>query len=175
MDGEEEQQCIPQVPCSYLMNKHKLEICEEVRAGCMSDPTFSLKALARSANVQPVQIRQWMKAYHQLKHRSITQQCNKWTLHHGHPSSFPEVENLLTWLRDMRETGMAVSVNMTVIRASQINSVFRCKSSSAKYSIIRHLLQSHGIVIRSKHMKHRQHQQRREKKPKPWLRLLFPS
>ena len=45
---------------------------------------------------------------------------------------------------------MAVSVNMTVIRASQINSVFRHKSSSAKYSTIRCLLQSNGIVIRSK-------------------------
>ena len=132
------------------MNKCKLEICEELRAGHMSDPTFSLKALARSANVQLVQIRQWMKAYHQLKHRSITQQCNKWTLHHGHLSSFPQVENLLTWIRDMRETGMAVSVNMTVIRASQINQVFRHKSASAKYSTIRCLLQSNGMVIRSK-------------------------
>ena len=50
----------------------------------------------------------------------------------------------------MRETGMAVSVNMTFIRASQINQVFRCKSSSAKYSTIRCLLQSNGMVIRSK-------------------------
>ena len=50
----------------------------------------------------------------------------------------------------MRETGMAVSVNMTVIRTSQISSVFRCKSSSARYFTIRCLLQSNGIVIRSK-------------------------
>ena len=107
----------------------------------MSDLTFSLKALARSANVQQVQICQWMKAYHQLKHRS---------LHLGCLSSFPQVENLLTWIRDMRETGTAVSVNMTVIRESQIDQVFRCKSSSAKYSTIRCLIQSNGIVIRLK-------------------------
>ena len=125
MDGEEEQQCTPQVPCPYVMNKCKLEICEELRAGCMSDPIFSLKALGRSANVQPVQIHQWMKAYHQLKHRSITQRCNKWTLHHVCLSSFPQVKNLLTWVRDMRETGMAVSVNMAVIRASVIDSGLR--------------------------------------------------
>ena len=50
----------------------------------------------------------------------------------------------------MRETGMAVSVNMTVIRVFQINQVFRRKSSTAKYSTIRCLLQSNGIVIRLK-------------------------
>ena len=156
------------------MNKHKLEICEDLRAGCMSDLTFSLEALARSANVQPVQIRQWMKAYHQLKHRSITQQCNKRTLHHGHPSSFPQVENLLTWLRDMRETGMAVSVNITVIRASQIDSVFRHKSSSAKYSTIRCLLQSNGIVIRSKTHEAQTVPEEKREEAKAWVATVVP-
>ena len=80
-------------------------------------------------------------------HHTVTQQVDiaSWT-----SELLPQVKNLLTWVRDMRETGMAVSVNMTVIRASQIDSVFRCKSFSAKYSTIRHLLQSNGIVRRSK-------------------------
>ena len=156
------------------MNKCKLEICEELRAGCMSDLTFSLKALARSANVQPVQICQLRKAYHQLKHRYITQQCNKWTLHHGCLSSFPQVENLLTWLRDMRETGTAVSVNMTVIRASQIDSVFRCKSSSAKYSTIRCLLQSNGIVIRLKTHEAQTAPAEKREEAKAWVATVVP-
>ena len=156
------------------MNKHKLEICEELRAGHMSDLTFSLKALARSANVEPVQIRQWMKGYHQLKHRSITQRCNKWTLHHGCPSSFPQVKNLLTWIRDMREIGMAVSVNMTVTRASQIDQVFRHKTSSAKYSTIRCLLQSNDLVIRSKTHEAQTAPAEKREEAKAWVVTVVP-
>ena len=115
-----------------------------------------------------------MKAYHQLKHRSIAQRHNKWILHHGCPSSFPQVKNLLSWLRDMRETGMAVSVDMTVIRASQIDSVFRHTSSSAKYSTIRCLLQSHGIVIRSKTHEVQTAPAEKREEAKAWVVTVVP-
>ena len=75
----------------------------------------------------------------------------------------------------MREIGMAVSVNKTVIRASQINQVFRHKSSSAKYSTIRCLLQSNGVVIRSKTHEVQTAPAEKREEAKALVQLLFPS
>ena len=69
---------------------------------------------------------------------------------------------------------MAVSVNMTVIRASQINSVFRHKSSSAKYSTIRHLLQSNGIVIRLKTHEAQTAPAEKREEAKAWVATVVP-
>ena len=74
----------------------------------------------------------------------------------------------------MRETGMAVSVNMTVIRASQIDQVFGCKSSSAKYSTIRCLLQSNGIVIRSKTYEVQTAPAEKREEAKAWVMTVVP-
>ena len=74
----------------------------------------------------------------------------------------------------MRETGMAVSVNMTVIRASQIDQVFRCKSSSAKYSTIRCLLQSNGIVIRLKTHEAQTAPAEKREEAKAWVVTVVP-
>ena len=69
---------------------------------------------------------------------------------------------------------MAVSVNMTVIRASQIDSVFRCKSSSAKYCTIRCLLQSNGIVIRSKTYEVQTAPAEKREEAKAWVATVVP-
>ena len=69
---------------------------------------------------------------------------------------------------------MAVSANMTVIRASQINSVFRCKSSSAKYSTIRCLFQSNGIVIRSKTHEAQTAPVEKREEAKAWVVTVVP-
>ena len=69
---------------------------------------------------------------------------------------------------------MAVSVNMTVIRASQINSVFRCKSSSAKYSTIRCLFQSNGIAMRSKTHEAQTAPAEKREEAKAWVVTVVP-
>ena len=65
-------------------------------------------------------------------------------------------------------------VNVTVIRASQIDQVFRLKSSSAKYSTIRCLLKSNGIVIKLKTHEAQTAPAEKREEAKAWVAMIVP-
>ena len=52
---------------------------------------------------------------------------------------------------------MPISINMVILRAAQLDDRFRQKKMQTKYSIVRRILRSHSIVIRSKTHQAQQH------------------
>ena len=60
----------------------------------------------------------------------------------------PYTDNLLSFIFEMRETGMAVSVNSIVLKASQLSREFREKTITARHSAMRRFINVHGFVHR---------------------------
>ena len=55
-------------------------------------------------------------------------------------------DNLLSFIFEMRETGMAVSVNSIVLKASQLSRKFREKTITARHSAMHRFINVHGFV-----------------------------
>ena len=59
-----------------------------------------------------------------------------------------DTDRLLSFIFEMRETGMAVSVNSIVLKALQLSREFREKSMIARHSAIHQFINVHGFVHR---------------------------
>lgn len=138
----------PKAPRVYITVKRKVEVCEKVLKA-RKDNTDTLKGIAREEELDPSQIRRWLKNYNDLKKMTWRQQSN-WTLHGGRKSSFPKPNDLVSWVLDLRREGMPVSMGMVILKASQLDGEFRRKKRMAKYSVVRRILRSNRIVIRAK-------------------------
>ena len=55
-------------------------------------------------------------------------------------------DNLLSFIFEMRETGMAVSVNSIVLKVSQLSRKFREKTITARHSAVHRFINVHGFV-----------------------------
>ena len=55
-------------------------------------------------------------------------------------------DNLLSFIFEMRETGMAVSVNSIVLKALQLSRDFRGKTYTAKHSAVHWFINVHGFM-----------------------------
>ena len=60
----------------------------------------------------------------------------------------PYTDNLLSFIFEMRETGMAVSVNSIVLKVSQLSRELREKNITARHSAMRRFINVHGFVHR---------------------------
>ena len=60
----------------------------------------------------------------------------------------PYTDNLLSFIFKMRETGMAVSVNSNVLKASQLSREFRENTYTARHSAMCQFINVHGFVHR---------------------------
>ena len=69
------------------------------------------------------------------------------TKHSGRPTSLANANELCEWVVNLRCEGMPISINMVILRASQLDEQFRQKRMQGKYSVVRQLLRSHSIVI----------------------------
>ena len=58
----------------------------------------------------------------------------------------PFTDSLLSFIFEISETGMAVSVNSIVLKASQLSREFREKSITARHSAIIRFINVHGFV-----------------------------
>ena len=58
----------------------------------------------------------------------------------------PYTDNLLSFIFEMRETGMAESVNSVILKASQLSREFRGKTYTAMHSAMHRLINVHGFV-----------------------------
>jgi transposase-like protein len=107
----------------------------------------SLKSVARSHGVQPVQIRNWVKVRERLslskpKARSIAK---------GRPSSIKHLEEqIIGWALDMRYLGVGLSFRHLQLKACRADLVFRQKTKTAQYQMIRRLCASNCVVRRRK-------------------------
>ena len=61
---------------------------------------------------------------------------------------FPLTDPLLSFIFELRQTGMEVSITMIVLKAAQLSQPFHEKSSQAQYHIVNRFVKSHGMVHR---------------------------
>lgn len=129
--------------------KFKIEVAKK-GIEVLKDEGQSFKAFARQKSLQPSQIRRWIKNLPSLKKVPVKHLRRK-TMHPGGRSSLAKSKELVEWVVNLRKEGMAISLNMAVIKALQLeDSTFRAKSASARYSCVRRLLRSHSLVMRAK-------------------------
>ena len=116
---------------------------------------ISLREASKSINISHKQILDWKKQSEQMKGKS--NQHAK-SLGDGVQSFLsPYTDRLLSFIFEMRETGMAVSVNSIVLKALQLSREFREKSMVARHSAVRRFINVHGFVHRmGTHLSQRQ-------------------
>ena len=116
---------------------------------------ISLREASKSINISHKQILDWKKQLEKMKGKS--NQHAK-SLGDGVQSFLsPYTDRLLSFIFEMRETGMAVSVNSIVLKASQLSREFREKSMIARHSAIHRFINVHGFVHRmGTHLSQRQ-------------------
>ena len=108
------------------------------------DNSLSLWEASNSINISHKQILDWKKKAGKMK--SKNNQHAK-SLGDGVTSFLsPYTDNLLSFIFEMRETGMAVSVNSIVLKASQLSREFREKTITAWNSTVRQFIDVHGFV-----------------------------
>ena len=116
---------------------------------------ISLQEASKSINISHKQILDWKKQSEKMKGKS--NQHAK-SLGDGVQSFLsPYTDRLLSFIFEMRETGMAVSVNSIVLKASQLSREFREKSMTARHSAVRRFINVHGFMHRmGTHLSQRQ-------------------
>ena len=119
------------------------------------DKGLSLQEASKSINISHKQILDWKKQAEKLK--SKNNQHAK-SLGDGVTSFLsPYTDSFLYFIFEMRETGMAVSVNSIVLKASQLSREFREKTITARYSAMHRFINVHGFVHRiGTHLSQRQ-------------------
>ena len=106
----------------------------------------SQAAACRSLNVHEKQVIEWKKQFKTLKDSSNKKAKS---LCKGRSSIlFPLTDPLLSFIFELHETGMAVSITMIVLKAAQLSQPFCEKSSQAQYHIVNRFVKSHGMVHR---------------------------
>ena len=119
------------------------------------DKGISLREASKLINISHKQILDWKKQSEKMKGKS--NQHAK-SLGDGVQSFLsPYTDRLLSFIFEMRETGMAVSVNSIVLKVSQLSREFREKSMTARHSAVRRFINVHGFVHRmGTHLSQRQ-------------------
>ena len=108
------------------------------------DKGFSLREASKSINISYKQILDWKKQAMTMKNKN-NQQAK--SLGDGVTSCLsPYTDKLLSFIFKMRETGMAVSVNSIILRASQLSREFREKTYTARHSTMHGFINVHGFV-----------------------------
>ena len=57
--------------------------------------------------------------------------------HSGQPTLLANANKLCEWVVNLRHEGMPISINMVILRASQLDEQFRRKRMQTKYSVVR--------------------------------------
>ena len=108
------------------------------------DKGLSLWEASKSINISHKQILDWKKYAGKMK--SKNNQHAK-SLGDGVTSFLsPYTDNLLSIIFEMRETGMAVSANSIVLKASQLSREFRGKTYTARHSAMCRFINVHGFM-----------------------------
>ena len=138
----------PRPKCNFISIRRKIEIAEAAVRG-KTIPGFTLGGLAQENNLQGNQIRRYIKSLPELR-RLVHKKGGNSTKHSGRPTSLANAKDLCEWVVNLQREGMPISINMVILRASQLDERFRRKKMQTKYSIVRRILRSRSIVIRAK-------------------------
>ena len=132
------------MPRRRWTNRQKLAVLADVQQ--RMDAGEKLRVIARSLGIQPIQLRKWRLAKSLLEDSDKSAQ----SLCAGRKSILGPVEEaLIRWFFELREQGMAISVKMMIVKASELSHTFRRKSARAKDLSMRRFLKSHRITIRA--------------------------
>ena len=102
------------------------------------------EAYNKSINISHKQILDWKKQAGKTKNKN--DQHAK-SLSDGVASFLsPYTDNLLSFIFEMRETGMAVSVNSIVLKVSRLSREFREKTYTARESAVSAFVNVHGFL-----------------------------
>ena len=119
------------------------------------DKGLSLWEASNSIHISHKQILDWQKQAEKMKSKS-----NQHAKSLGDGVTLflsPYTDSLLSFIFEMRETGMAVSVNSILLKASQLSREFREKSITARHSAVRRFINVHGFMHRmGTHLSQRQ-------------------
>jgi transposase-like protein len=107
-----------------------------------------LKAIARTHGVQPQQVKRWAKSLESLKQKARGEPLSTTTGAGRKSYLSPIRDDLLQWIFELRQDGMAVSSRMVIIRVCQGDNTFRRKSRDNQYGIVRRFLRTNKVVIR---------------------------
>jgi transposase-like protein len=108
----------------------------------------SLKAIAHNHGVQPQQVKRWVKSLESLKQKAREEPLSTTTGAGRKSSLSPLRDDLLQWIFELRQDGMAVSSRMVIIRVCQNDNTFRRKNRATQYGIVRQFLRKNKVVIR---------------------------
>ena len=124
-------------------NKVKRQILEDVTARQASGE--SLKSICRGHQIQPSQLRNWQKQMNNIK----KSRSSAVSAHAGRKSCLFEIEeDIIQWIFELRQQGLAVSVRMVQLKTAEMLPAFQHRSERSKDQAIRRFLKSHRLVIR---------------------------
>ena len=108
------------------------------------DKGLSLQEASKLINISHKQILDWKKQPGIMKNKN-NQQAK--SLGDGVTSFLsPYTDNLLSFIFEMRETGMAVSGNSIILKALQLSREFREKTYTARHSAMHRFINVHDFV-----------------------------
>ena len=120
---------------NFISIQWKIEIAEAAVRG-KNSPGFTLHGLAWENNIQGNQIRCYFKSLPELR-RLVHKKGGNSMKHSGRPTSLANAKELCEWVVNLRHEGMPISINMVILRASQLDERFRQKRMQMKYSVVR--------------------------------------
>ena len=97
----------------------KIEISEAAIRG-KNSPGFTLHGLAWETNMQSNQIRRYIKSFSELRSLVHKKGGGESMKHSGRPTSLDNAKELCEWVVNHRREGMPISINMIILRASQM-------------------------------------------------------
>jgi hypothetical protein len=123
----------------------KLAVIRNVRRK-MGEEGLSQRAACEDVNIHHTMFGVWVKQlgdFGQARNNKSRSLCS------GRISCLAPFQNdLLRFIFELREQGMAVSINMVKIKAAQLSTEFEQKSECAQYNTARRFVRSNGLVFR---------------------------
>ena len=106
----------------------------------------SIRGACKALNIIPKQYREWSKSTEALTgHRNP----NAKSTAPGNDSTLKPIEqDLLRFIFEHREQGIAVSISLVAIQAARLMPEFKEKPSRARYQSVRRWIRKHGLVHR---------------------------
>ena len=104
---------------SHCHHVVEIEIAEAAVRG-ENSPGFTLCGLAWENNIQGNQIRCYINSLPELR-RLVHKKGGNSMKHSGRPTSLANAKELCEWVVILRHEGMPISINMVILRVSQLN------------------------------------------------------
>lgn len=124
-------------------NAHKLALITQARGRLTQGD--SIRGISRDFQIQPQQLRNWLKKERILRVSKKTQK-GAYRRRGGCLKEFEEP--LMEWFFALRESGVPVNIRAMVLKAGSFDPEFARKSWEARYQALQRLLKANCVAIR---------------------------